>query len=296
MSVLNVEWLNKNALRAYPIRDSALMRSEEGLTIPASFLVDAVLAIPFDMGSEASITKIVYSPPMLMLEITIGTYSATVTIADTTSHKGYVEYPISFNGDYSNIAKGSVVIGDLNLDRGVYTTNLPLELRTIRPSLLGVTGLGVATADGANSPFFTGLVELLAGTNITLDVLPTADQITQVRINATETDLEEDCECAEPWSKPAPVTSINGTSPDELGNINLEALDTCLAITAENGTISFEDSCSTPCCGCEELEAIMTASKLLEHNVTALTNQLAEITTQQLNYQMLAEQRSTLEP
>jgi len=295
VSTLNVDWLNKNALRAYPVRDTATLKSTAGINIPTGLIVDCVMSVPFDMGTTASITRIVYSPPVLVAEFSIGEHTASVTVSDTEAHKEYQEYTITFNGDYAGIAKGSCVFGTLSIARGVHSVELPLELRCVRPSLIGVTGLGTRQATGITTPYATGLIDLVAGSNITLQVIPVTDQLTQIKINATETELEEECECAEAWAKPKPITSINGVSPDESGNIRIEALDTCIQLGEATGSVTIEDTCSTPCCSCEELEAVMTASKLLENNVGELTTQLAEIQTQQLNYQMLAAQRSTLE-
>jgi hypothetical protein len=120
------------------------------------------------------------------------------------------------------------------------------------PSLSGVTSL--ATVNGSTvSAAYSGIIELVAGTNITL--VPTVvGGITTIQINAIDgAGLNSECGCA--GAPAVPITRINGVPPTAAGDFTLLG-DDCLQITAIGHGLQLTDSCSQPCCGCQELAAI----------------------------------------
>lgn len=282
MSKSNREWLNSNSLRAYPLRDTYKQSSDEGVPLPPTFLLDAIVAAPSEL-TDLALTAIYRSDPVIVVQFRFNDSTlCSATITDTASHKSGDAYDIVTQGDYKDIVQGRIVLGELtNVLSGSF--NIPLELTCVIPSLTGVTGLNVIDGD-VTSKYMTGLVSLVAGRNVQIVV----QNDNEIRIDALETQLvSDDCPCSDAWTHTDPLLSINGVYPDESGNINLTSLSECLEIGVEDETITLTDACSEPCCGCQELEAIVGASELLKNNIEVLRTQLEQLTTQQINYQQI---------
>ena len=53
MAIWNVDWLNANSQRDYPLADSSSLKDTSGaITLPRDFLVDLVLSVPVIEGVE----------------------------------------------------------------------------------------------------------------------------------------------------------------------------------------------------------------------------------------------------
>jgi len=69
-----------------------------------------------------------------------------------------------------------------------------------------------------------------------------------------------------------PIKTINNVSPDASGNIFLISSAGCLDISGDVGSSSiiFDDTCSNPCCGCEELKIIIDDVKQTRDDLATL--------------------------
>jgi hypothetical protein len=65
----------------------------------------------------------------------------------------------------------------------------------------------------------------------------------------------DECVCEGDAAEIPCIKTINGIQPTTDGNFNFVG-DDCLTFTGIDAGLKVTDSCCTPCCGCEELEAI----------------------------------------
>lgn len=179
------------------------------------------------------------------------------------------------------IANGSVIsgpfTGDIVLRAG---TNYRID---------SVTGFVDSSADGFVDSI-TGNAE--AGYTVTIDGTPhhvpagyklkvivgddvDIDEVIAVLdptlvLNAIEGEgLNESCVCTEETQEP--IRTINGVRPDVNGNLNMLG-NACLEWSAVPQGLQAQDTCSQPCCGCNELEAITAALEDFGRQAQTLEN------------------------
>lgn len=269
LGVWNLEWLNANAGRQYPISQDASGKDlSDSFELPEEFIVDLYLQIPVDMNvlpgkffirnignySTGFSVVIAYDAPT-------GPINVASTLIARAAHTLNKPYRLGGLGDFED-ANGVIVIGDLekidlqptgffefDLDRG------RLEAEVIRPQIRGISALvAVNGADRSERMQYT--VELVAGTNFRITAIPgdvNLDILPQIRFDAIEGfGLVEDCLCEDTGLGP-PIRTINGVPGDILGNFTMLG-SPCLDIDTITNGLQLADTCSQPCCGCEELE------------------------------------------
>jgi hypothetical protein len=180
----------------------------------------------------------------------ISILSATHTLNKSYSFSGSSDSDLFFD------AVGTLVIGSLDtISQFGGSYNFELAATRLNPTIVvqdirAVSGIRIRHATGDPSDLIQGDVILQEGSNIQLYV----DNNT-IYISATgNDDYTGVCECSLQQSL-TPIRTINGVSPNGSGNIQLTSDSSCLVISPNTGTNSIElqDSCSEPCCGCEEL-------------------------------------------
>lgn len=275
----NTEWLNRNALRAYPIQENMGRAPSinkvpvNDLQLPNALLLDFNMCVPGDGTERVWLSRLVFAGNVLSLtfsEIAGGTVIATAT-ADVSGYPASAYITLSLLAAYGHDGvTGRVVIGNLASIRetwadGVYefsSDQTEMEFCLIRTVAAQLSGVRVV-ANGNTSPLLTGTIKLVAGENIKLVYRESDNAIV---INAVPGEgYFENC-------GPCPVSdnivrTINGIP---LQDVKLVAGNPCMNIETSGDTITFTDLCSTPCCGCSELEAATT--KLTEFD--ALTSDI----------------------
>lgn len=261
--ITHAEWLNENSLRSYPFAENCARRPDDGnggflslaYAIPNYAFVDFVVTVP-----EALMGRMYLSS----MTLAGGVLTGVVSRADTQDPAGSFAVrlsagmddnlwvPFSGSGGYADM-RGAVVVGDgsrllSDVPDGSYMfqpSETLFEARCVRPSLAGVSALRVGDAGGnAMSRRIQGDVSLIAGENIHLRFDPGRNAIW---IDADPNyGYKEECECDLPVKR---ISYINGISADE---VTIEG-GQCVKVTVKNGSIVIEDTCSKPCCGCEEL-------------------------------------------
>lgn len=291
--VLNREWLDQNAQRAYPLaKYTSRTDASSSLVLPDDFLVDLGLSVP----ASANVT------PAGFFIRWVGNYSTgfsitvgykpdgddPVDVASANIPRGtftnYSTYDLNGSAGAFASARGKVVIGKLeNIDlqpNGLFEFELEgsqLETRAIMPSISGVTSIVIENQGDVLGPF-SNVVRLRAGDRIKFELDEDAnseslddDDVADVVIIVSAvdgTDLNEDCVCTETRT---PIYTINGVGPDDNNNINIVGAN-CLDISTISHGIKIDDSCSTPCCSCEELEKITQSMELFGTKATSLEN------------------------
>lgn len=277
----NLQWLDHNSQRAYPLTDWATKKDQsEQIVLPDSFLLALYLPIStaLNLRSERFYIRHVGIFPT-GYSITVGYDDGTKSIPaavghiSKADHKEFQSYALSGIGIFDE-SVGRCVIGKLDaidqLPPGLYTFDYEatcLEVDAIWPQIRGVSSLTVVNGNDATEKLY-GDIMLVAGENIRLTFI--SNQFGQrIRIDAIGGEnLNEYCEC-EPEPNAPPIRFINGVAPDEDGNFTLLGT-ACVKFKAIENGIQIVEECATPCCGCNELEALIQQIQRTQNGATTL--------------------------
>lgn len=278
----NLQWLNHNAQRAYPLTDRATKTDTTGtLTLPDSFIVGLYFPVHAGLSFTANnfyIKSVLIAPTGFNITIGHDDGDTDVVVAGSNIPRGGYSpnraYALGGIGDFSD-SIGNVVLGVLDdIDRmpaGYYEfekSATELEPDVVRPMIRGVTRLLVNNNGELSAPIY-GDVTLVAGTNVRIDV-NTAGEDTEIIFNAISgANLNQNCECDVP-SAGTCIRCINGVCSED-GNFTF-AQDSCVEISPMVGGLSFKDTCAKPCCGARELDAITQQINRFGDGVTTMQN------------------------
>lgn len=259
--IIHDDWLNENRNRKYPFFDDASLVDTTGtMTLPNELIVDLIFpihAMDYDVALFHLSRIVVFNGGVIISIGYNGTTIATraITEAEHTVNKTYyIEGSGSFTDSVGRIAIGP--LEEIKKYGGTYNfnvTNGRLLPTVLRPSLKGVSSISVVSADGTQSGLLQGDIELVAGSNIELEVI--AGSPRKLRISAVNNpNYEVECDCPDTTQGEC-VKTINNVIPDVNGNFTLTP-SACISITPQTGGLLLDDNCATPCCGCEEIEII----------------------------------------
>jgi len=285
--IWDLEWLNANASRAYPLSESATKQdTTESFELPDDFLVD--LMLPVHAGSAPDPSKFHVSGVTVFNDgVTVsfaydGTTFGSVSIAFSGFERNSA-YFLNGTGDFYDTV-GKIIVGSLDTIRnssGSFSFNLAggrLEPAVIRPHIRGVSALYVQNGDDL-SEAIQGDVALQPGANFAISIITgvggAPDRIVLSAISGEG--LNEECDCGENRSLPD-IKTINAIGPDDAGNFTLEG-DDCLTLTPITNGLKMEDECSKPCCGCDELNVVLTAMEQVLTQVNSLENLASRLET-----------------
>lgn len=279
----NLQWLNHNSQRSYPLTDWATKAPTKGnIRLPDSFLVALYMPISATNDVDARrffIKNILISPTGF--NVTVGylpadgtpvdVAGANISRASFTPNRSYALGGIDAFDD----TIGHLVIGSLDeidqLPPGFYTFDYEggaLEPDAIRPAIRGVSRLRVQN-NGQTSDYIYGDVTLVAGNNIRISIATTAEDTKIIFDAINGANMNADCICPTPESGEC-IRCINGVCSDN-GTFTLIA-NSCVDIVPGSNSLSFRDTCAQPCCGCSELEDLNLQLDLFANGVTTLQN------------------------
>lgn len=270
LGIWNLQWLNQNGQRSYPLCDWATKTDVSGtLKVPDDFIV--AFYFPLHAGINASPEKFylrelgIY-PTGFNIGIGYddgtadGILVAVVNIAAST-HTENRSYAVAGVDNFDDCV-GTIAIGRLDtineLSPGQYHF-LPaagaIEVDCIRPMIRAISSL-VCVNGQERSERLYGDIELIAGDNMRITASQPADGDPSVRFDAILGEgLNETCICDDEGQGPC-IRFINGIPPLPDGNFRVIG-DNCLQLLAIEHGIQMVDVCSKPCCGCEELTALI---------------------------------------
>ena len=278
MSFQNLDFLNANSLRSYPIEEGRSRASIDGLfVIPDDFIVDLTLCISDDATQTFFISRISYLGSSAIIEVSnvsgpdiVGTFE--ITLAEHTTYKNYV---MSSNVEG---ATGRIVIGALtglnSQPVGAFSFDSEstlLEMRVASLASDSLTYLGIADKDG-NTYYFGNKVKLVARSNLRFTVDEETDTIF---LDAGEgLGLNEAC------SPLSFIRTINGVAPDVTGNFTLIPAD-CASLTplSSGGGLLWSDKCCKPCMACDEVNQLVERLMQLETDILNLRNHYKSLET-----------------
>jgi len=294
-AVENVEWLNQNLLRAYPIRENADTTPRlpdgavaTGLHIPTCLITDFTFTLAFDAvdGTIPSLTGLSHAGGGFSLEISLGdTVLSTITV-NAAEHTLNKAYRISGSGDNADCA-GWIVLGDLDraadeIPEGVYRFDpgqVPFEVSTLRIAPRGIRSITAVGKYGLKTyaPLY-GNVRIIAGSDMSVRNDSENNAIWLQAESQTGYERTEPCQCGTEAVRT--VQRINGMSVDSVTIIGDSAcIDVTESSTAEKKLVKIADRCSTPCCGCNELNFVESAIATINKSMATLQAYANELNT-----------------
>lgn len=284
VGIWNLEWLNSNSQRSYPLVETASKVDTTGtFTIPDSLILG--LYFPIHAGLVAFPERFYIRSLSVFstgLNIVLGYWDnvsgiavASATIA-FSSHSEYKTYSLIGEGDFLDCA-GKIVLGKLDelgsLPAGAYDFTYSaanVDSDAIRLMLRGVSSISLVNG-ATTTKRLQGDIAFVAGSNMLLES-STVDGVTSITFNAIKGEgLTVDCNCEDDDDIPSCIRTINGTPPTDGGDLSFVG-DSCLSITTIANGLQLTDTCSKPCCGCTELEAVTTDLVRFGESATSLTN------------------------
>jgi len=274
----NLEWLNHNATRRYPLAMDADGTDVTGtFRIPNDFLVSLYLAVP----ASASV-----SPAGFHIK-TIGAYSSGYSVVvgyageavasalvAKASHVRNTPYRLGGLGDFVD-ATGVLVVGNLGaIDAqapGQYSfeeENGRLEVDCIRPNIRNIVSLQCQNGNDLSSRVY-GDVILRAGQNVRLTPDLTG-AVPVITFDAIEGEgLNEECVCVGDTEEAPPIRTINGIPATPDGDFTLLGSD-CIELQPLTHGLRLNNTCSFPCCGAPELQIVVDQLQLLRTQISNL--------------------------
>lgn len=297
----NLQWLNHNSQRAYPLTEAATKTATNAplIKLPDSFIVALYLPIHSGLAFAPNnffIKTVTISPVGFGITVGYRASNITTTVASASISKNAFTpnqaYALGGVGDFADCV-GHIVLGTLDeidaLPPGMYEFSQEagaLETDAIRPMIRAVQRLRVYNNSEYSDPIY-GDVTLVAGANIRINVATTAAE-TEITIHAiSDADLNQNCFCDIPTVGEC-IRCINGVCSSD-GTFTF-AQDECIGIDTIPGGLSFSDTCASPCCGCTELDAITQQINRFGDGVTSLQNFVTRLNAEvaQMSFVVLA--------
>lgn len=290
LEIRQLEWLNHNAQRSFPICDDASQQDTTGtFAIPKDFIVELSVSIHaghnvdparFHIKSVVSFS----SGYGIVVGYWNGTESlpvASALIARDAQTQRNTRYRLGGLGDFTD-AVGHVVIGSLDTvdlqPTGQWEFDLDgsqLEQDAITPNIRNVTSLQLQN-DTTLSDRIYGDVILRAGRNVRLTPILEEGMDPVVVIDSLASDeLNTPCICSNQDLGDC-IRTINQIGPTPDGDFTVLGND-CLQVEGITNGLQLKDTCSEPCCGCAELETVTQALAQFGAQATTLENFLVSL-------------------
>lgn len=255
-------WLNRNSLRAYPIRENAFRESfSTGWLLPDHLLADAFLIIPED-GDSVYVSSVTIS--RMILSVCFSSVISGAVLGSVSAVAGvdraYAQKQVSplSDGVSGYVAFGSILdtlsFDHLPLGQHLFDSSVRLETR----SVIATGPFPVKSLSAHGRKTIGGSVTLDPGSSMVVSTstdVDDGDPITYITVGlAIPEEFLSPCET--PTSNcqcpSVPITSINGVVGDIDGNITIELLDENASITLmSESVLNFiltrtGESCSRP--------------------------------------------------
>jgi hypothetical protein len=280
----SLDWNSLNALRKYPIREGASAQSiNEIFTIPDTLITDFSLSATSNVADRFYISRVTNRISSASLEISdqVGNIVGTFEIEKTATKD--VDYYLTSTSNYVG-ANGKITIGTLDdladqpagsFDFAQSATEL--EPRTIIPGLQGIDRISMV--DPLSGTYnLTGNVSLVSRSNLRFSIDP--DEGNSVILDAGDgLGLNKACAVSNC------IKSINGVAPDPTnGNINLLGADCLTILNTADYSLQIEDTCCSPCAGCNDLQELTNRLTSLENKFLDLKANYNNVNNQLSNY------------
>jgi hypothetical protein len=279
----NLQWLNHNSQRSYPLTSWANKVDESGtIKLPDNFIVALYLPVSSTLNispDQFFIRSILINPTGF--NVVIGYLDGGGVVSDVAAANIALiaitenqSFALSGIGDFDDTV-GHIVIGKtdeiLRLAPGFYTFDYAataLEADSVRPAIRGVSRLRINN-NLQVSDYIYGDVTLVAGSNVRISVEYTEEDTRVIFDAVSGLNLNADCVCPTPEEGEC-IRCINGVCSDD-GNFTLIGNE-CIEVIPGVNSLALSDVCAQPCCGCEELDELNLQIERFGDGVTTLQN------------------------
>jgi len=240
MAIKHLEWLSRNNLRSFPIREDAPRVSTSGFVIPDNLLVDLFLCVP-DEPQGVYISSVCLTPKIIT--IVFASVATNITLATASAfpetERGLKSKPINplvdgvagfvtfgsflsdgFKSAASSYSGSNMFTGSCIIEAKCLTMISSFPVSSIRASAATktITGAAIVIPGGYLN------METTSGTDTDDEI------ITYVTLSLSASDLSAFAPaCATVPDKALcsrrPILSINDAVPDLNGNITIEFID-----------------------------------------------------------------------
>lgn len=283
-AVENIEWLNQNLLRSYPLREDSDFTpllpngvKAEGLRLPTCLVTDFSFTLAFDAvnGTVPSLTGVSHAGDGFSFEISLGDAVLTTLTVSASGHAINQAYGLVGQGDNADCG-GWLVLGDLaraaeELPEGVYrfaAGQVPFEVSTLRMAPRGVRSITAVGKYGLKTyaPLY-GNVRIIAGSDMTVRNVEDDNAIWLQAESKTGYERTRPCACSS--AAESRVRTVNGMPVEE---VTIVGDGNCLSVDTDNvkKLVKLTDTCSTPCCGCSELQFVESAIATINRSIDTL--------------------------
>lgn len=284
----SLDWTDLNSLRRFPLREGTSAASDDGVfSIPDTFIVDFSLCASSDVSRRFFISKIFNKLTAVTIEISdlrqdgsqnsVGTFEIA-----RASHMQDSDYFIVASPRYAG-TNGKITIGtfeDLSKQPAGSFKFTPasteFEPRTIIPSMQGIDRITfIDTLNGEST--LSGDVILTSRANLKFSY---DEDVHRVLLDAGD-NLGLSKQCAVNNC----VKSINGVAPDpSTGDVGLYGINCIRVYSSAAYTLDIEDTCCTPCSGCNDLEELTGRLTSLENKFLDLKGSYNNVNNQLTTY------------
>jgi hypothetical protein len=244
-------------------------------------VVDFTLCATSDVTARFYISKVFNKIDSLTIEISdqLGVIVGTAEITAAT-HTEDQDYYLTITDSYAG-ANGKITIGSLAdvkyQPAGSFTFDFKsteFEPRTIVPGLHGINRIHfIDTANGVRS--LSGDVTLSSRSNLSFTY----------RNSEVIWDAGDNLGLNKACAVRNCVKSINGVVPNPTtGDIGLLGINCIDVYSSQQYTLNFEDTCCTPCSGCNDLEELTTRLTSLENKFLTLKDSYNSVNSQLTTY------------
>lgn len=282
--VWNVDWLNENSQRRYPLAEDATVFDTSGsFTLPDDFIVDAIIPVHADPSIDPSLFHVaavnIFGAGVTVALGYNGTIIGSIAI-DVASFVRNNSYTISCTSPFFDTI-GKIVIGSLDTvlqSAGSFSFDLAgarLVPTVIKPDIRGISAIYIDNNGTLSAPIQNDVV-LQAGRNFLINVVSVPGEPDRIVFNAIDgSEMAQGCDCDENSALPC-IKTINGIPPDPSGNFTLLG-DDCLLLDQIANGIKLNDQCSKPCCGCTELDIVRQTLEFMVTQANSLENLAARL-------------------
>lgn len=279
-NVQNLDFLNENSFRNYPIKEGRSKIDTTGaFTIPDDFLVDFILSASADVTKSFYISQIVNHPTQITIVISdLSQVECGRFYIPVASHTQYTTYILVASTSYMQ-ANGRITINSVgsmqNLPYGTFyfvSVNTEFEMRTIIPTINTISNIHFINNDNTNFSV-TGAVTILARSNVKFTLIGGI-----VYLDAGE-GLGLNAICNPDLS---PILSINrNVKPDKDGNIDIVSGDKCVTFTpgTTSNSLLISNTCCQPCIGCDGISELTQRAMQVESDMLKLKEHFLQIST-----------------
>jgi len=281
--IINLEWLNQNSLRSYPLADDATsLDVTSSFTLPNDLIVDMVWPVNIELtlnpsGFFISNVSVFAHGVTITVSYTDGSTTQTMGVASISvaGHTPNASYYISGQGNFLG-SVGLITIGRLDTIlqySGSYDftlTGTRILGTCIRPDIRGVKSVQVVNESETTERLY-GNIKFESGQNMRISVQDNGSE-TVIRFDAlVSADLNETCGCVNATTSGPPIRTINGVGPNSSGELSiLQGSCFDIAPADSDNMLKMDNTCSQPCCGSEELATVRTDMESLIQDARAI--------------------------